>query len=81
MQYNYIKASAVFSVSRSHIKRCFQAAERLELLYLKWDGKAIELKPRFIDMVRETFCFYLATVEYGVLGACYPGRTTLHLAL
>jgi hypothetical protein len=69
VQYNYLKASTEFSVSRSHIKRCFQAAERLDLLYLKQDGKSIELKPRFINMVREAFCFYLATVEYGVLGA------------
>lgn len=68
VQYNYLKASTEFSVSRSHIKRCFQAAERLDLLNLRQDGKTIELKPRFIDMVREAFCFYLATVEYGVFG-------------
>jgi len=69
VQYNYLKVSTEFSVSRSHIKRCFQAAERLDLLNLRQDGKTIELKPRFIDMVREAFCFYLASVEYGVFGA------------
>ncbi|WP_447887198.1 hypothetical protein [Serratia fonticola] len=69
VQYNYLKVSTEFSVSRSHIKRCFQAAERVDLLTLRPDGKVIELKPRFISMVREAFCFYLATVEYGVWGA------------
>lgn len=68
VHYNYLKASTEFSVSRSHIKRCFQAAERLDLLSLRQDGKTIELKPRFIDMVRDSFCFYLATAEYAVLG-------------
>jgi hypothetical protein len=70
VQYNYLNASARFSVSRSHIKRCFQAAERLDLLNLRQDGRTIELKPRFIAMVRDTFCFYLASAEYGALGAC-----------
>ncbi|MGL5426189.1 MAG: hypothetical protein ACRDAJ_24955 [Serratia fonticola] len=69
VQYNYLKVSTEFLVSRSHIKRCFQAAERVDLLTLRPDGKVIELKPRFISMVREAFCFYLATVEYGVWGA------------
>lgn len=68
VQYNYLKASVEFSVSRSHIKRCFQAAERLDLLSLRQDGKTIELKPRFIKMVKDAFCFYLATIEYGVFG-------------
>ncbi|WMT15818.1 hypothetical protein [Serratia fonticola] len=69
VKYNYLKASTEFSVSRSHIKRCFLAAEHLGLLHLKQDGKTIELTPRFIEMVKDSFCFYLATVEYGVLGA------------
>lgn len=68
VQYNYSNAATKFSVSRSHIKRCFQAAERLDLLSLRQDGKTIELKPRFIEMVRDSFCFYLASAEYGVLG-------------
>ncbi|MGF6190190.1 hypothetical protein [Serratia sp. 2723] len=76
VQYNYLKASTEFSVSRSHIKRCFQAAERLDLLNLRQDGKTIELKPRFIDMVREVFCFFLATVEYGVFGGTLAGLTS-----
>ncbi|CAM3921162.1 hypothetical protein [Serratia silvae] len=68
VQYNYLKASFMCAVSRSHIKRCLQLAEYAGLLTLKDNGQLVELSPRFIRMVRDCFSFYLTTTEHGLMG-------------
>ncbi|MCX0498480.1 hypothetical protein [Erwinia billingiae] len=68
IEYNYLKASLKCGVSRSHIRRCLQAAEVGGLLTLDTENNTIILHPTFMQMALNYFAVYMAMVEYGLSG-------------
>lgn len=68
IEYNYLKASLKCGVSRSHIRRCLQAAEVGNLLTLDTANNTIILHPTFMQMALNYFAVYMAMVEYGLSG-------------
>ena len=68
IHYNILKAAFFCGVSRSHIRRCLQAAEQVNLLKIQDESQQLALSQEFIDMVKDYFCIYLATVEHGLSG-------------
>ncbi|KNC08246.1 hypothetical protein HS962_02195 [Pantoea sp. BIGb0393] len=68
IEYNYLKASLKCGVSRSHIKRCLQAAEAVGLLTLDAANNSIILHLSFMQMALDYFAVYMAMVEYGLRG-------------
>lgn len=68
IKFNILKSAFCCGVSRSHIRRCLQAAEQVELLKIEDGVNGLTLSSTFIEMVKEYFCIYLATVEHGLAG-------------
>ncbi|XXN66172.1 hypothetical protein ACRQ84_22105 (plasmid) [Enterobacter ludwigii] len=68
IEYNFLKASLKCGVSRSHIKRCLQAAEAAGLLTIDTVNNTIILHPSFMQMALDYFAVYMAMVEYGLRG-------------
>lgn len=68
IHYNVLKAAFCCGVSRSHIRRCLQAAEQVNLLKIQDESQQLALTQEFLDMVKDYFCIYLATVEHGLAG-------------
>ncbi|KOC89281.1 hypothetical protein [Winslowiella iniecta] len=68
VNYNFLKASFSCGVSRSHIKRCLQAVEQNQLLTIVESKHIVSLTPAFMQMVRDYFALYLASVKHGLTG-------------
>ena len=68
IKFNILKSAFCCGVSRSHIRRCLQAAEEIGLLKIEEGANDLTLSPTFIEMVKDYFCIYLATVEHGLAG-------------
>ena len=68
VNYNFLKASFSCGVSRSHIRRCLQAAEQKQLLTMVENQHIVSLTPAFIQLVKDYFALYLASVKHGLTG-------------
>ena len=68
VHYNLLKASFSCGVSRSHIKRCLQAAEQHQLLTIVDNKHIVSLTPEFMMMVKDYFALYLASIKHGFNG-------------